>query len=64
MKNKYNNDMKAKEDHRKNVEATQAFDMKDNDDKRHRIRIMKAEFERLAEEFRREKELREKELKT
>jgi hypothetical protein len=36
----------------------------ENDDKKNRIRIMKNEFDRIADEFKREKELKERELKT
>lgn len=38
--------------------------MHENDDKKNRIRIMKNEYDRIAEEFRREKEIKERELKT
>ena len=64
LKNKYNNDEKAKIEQRKNIEAQQQMDMRENDERRNRIRIMKGEYDRLAEEFRRERELKEKELKT
>ena len=63
MKNKYNNekseldkDLKMRED---DIEREQH----ENEEKRQRIRIMKNEFDKLSEDFRREKETKTKELK-
>lgn len=64
LKNKYNNEQ---QDLKKQVEIREHElddEKRQNDDKRTRIRNMKADYDRVAEDFRKEREAKERELKT
>lgn len=63
LKNKYNNDHKdlEKQEDARNEEIRK--EIRENEEKKNRIRIMKGEYDRMAEEFRREKDMKERELK-
>ena len=64
LKNKYNNEQSDLDKMAKMKNTEIDDEKKQNEDKRTRIRIMKQEYDRLAEEFRREREAKERELKT
>jgi hypothetical protein len=39
-------------------------EIKENEEKKHRIKVMKSEYEKLSDDFRKEREAKERELKT
>jgi hypothetical protein len=63
LKNKYFNEQSDIKNRLKLKSEEIEAEKKQNEDKKQRIRIMKQEYDRMAEEFRREREAKERELK-
>lgn len=63
LKNKYNNEKGELEKEEKSRNDEIAREILENEEKKQRIRIMKNEFEKLSEDFKKEREAKERELK-
>lgn len=64
LKNKYNNEKSELEKKEKQQNDEIVREIHENEEKKQRIRIMKNEFDKLSEDFRREKDRLEREYKT